>query len=113
MTPESQRIAIAKACGWKWHGDASWTQHWNDPYWGNDETSYAYLPDYLSDLNAMAKAEATLSSEQRADYSSLLEWVMGIELKSARHKRMELIFATAEERAAAFLRTVGKWKGAS
>lgn len=44
MNPEQQRIAIAKACGWKFQINT--------------------LPNYLHDLNAMHEAEEKLDCNQ-------------------------------------------------
>jgi hypothetical protein len=71
MSPEAQRIAIA-----------------------------CFMPDYLNDLNAMARAEKVLNEEQRGEY---------------RHELIDMLgtnwgFATAAQRAEAFLRTIGKWE---
>jgi hypothetical protein len=85
MSPRSQRIAIAEACGWK------------------DEIVKAFhgLPDYLNDLNAMHEATQSLKKDQLRWYRNRL-----IELTGT----FEAIDATAPQRAEAFLRTIGKWE---
>lgn len=91
MSPQAQRIAIAKACGWK------------------DEIVKAFhgLPDYLNDLNAMHEAEKLLTQwEELVSYHSWLGYCGGnstIEVHNCIH-------ATAAQRAEAFLRTIGKWE---
>ena len=95
MTPEQQRIAIAEACGWT-------TKH--KGLWVEQLQTYAALPDYLNDLNAMHEAEGILTNEQIEVYCSFLQkpqW--GIWWG---------IHATAAQRAEAFLRTIGKWEEA-
>lgn len=111
MTPESQRIAIAEACGWSIHQitvtglkdvailppnvsikdeGAVWK------YAGLD------LPDYLNDLNAMHEAEKVLTPSQKNDYMRILFYKFG--------DTFTAIHTTAAQRAEAFLRTLGPWK---
>ena len=86
MTPEEQRVAIAEACGWK--------TGYRDP------EAWHPLPDYLNDLNAMHEAEKVLTTAQTTTMSQYL------------HRRLGMLwgFATASQRAEAFLYTIGKWK---
>lgn len=63
-------------------------------------------PNYSEDLNAMAKAEANLSEEELGDYVSVLEFVMGIDKKSSRYRKLKLISAPADQRAEAFCKTI-------
>ncbi len=100
MTPESQRIAIAEACGWKrrdyvnCHGVnvADWVSR-NDVIYGTEN-----LPDYLNDLNAMHEAEKVLTGIQLAEYSIWLQKIEDLDF-----------LATAAQRAEAFLKTLGLW----
>ena len=85
MNPEQQRVAIAEACG-------------ED----NDSIYRDLIPDYLNDLNAMHEAEKVLTSEQVTSYVYLLE--------SMNDRWSTPAFATAAQRAEAFLRTIGKWE---
>jgi hypothetical protein len=57
-------------------------------------------PNYLNDLNAMHDAENSLTTSQMTIMSQYL------------HRRLGMLwgFATASQRAEAFLRTIGKWK---
>jgi len=59
-------------------------------------------PNYLNDLNAMHDAENSLTTSQMTIMSQYL------------HRRLGMLwgFATASQRAEAFLRTIGKWKEA-
>ena len=66
------------------------------------------LPNYTEDLNAMHEAEKVLRVAPdtyqpggRGHYAQLLDEVCGSDGKA---------FATAAQRAEAFLRTIGKWK---
>lgn len=95
MTPEQQRIAIAKACG-----TLRWT--WLDKH-------YPDCPHYPDDLNAMHEAVAVLTPDQYRRFHAILcdmthnEW-MASEECHARHVNE----ATAAQRAEAFLRTIGE-----
>lgn len=101
MTPETQRIAIAEACGWRGIPP-------EDPLWwkkGDDRQHVTGLPDYLNDLNAMHEAESKMTPMQQIDYSTFL---------MRKHDGLttqvfECIHATAAQRAEAFLRTIDKW----
>jgi len=118
MTPEQQRIAIAEACGWtrypEFEGqdpDSAWDDkaihdamrenfEWLCPQ-GKIRNS---LPDFMSDLNAMHEAEKSLPDNDdagsRHDYRLMLMEIC---------QQGGSAFATAAQRAEAFLRTLGKW----
>ena len=113
MTPEAQRIAIAEACGWKRANPP------NDLPWGASapplEWWYIHqLPNYLSDLNAMREAEKLV--ENNDEY--LLHLLRIVETaRSYDWKQMLGVdgcrccaFATAAQRAEAFLRTLNLWQ---
>jgi len=116
MSPEKQRIEIAKASGWKCgtrsessFADPSKTiqrECWINP----NGISELRLPDYLDDLNAMHEAEKTLTEEQWGDYRSMLEFVLGVDRKSERLKQIKVLQAAAFQRAEAFLRTLELWE---
>ena len=117
MKPEKQRIAIAEECGW--HISE------NDPdYWwttspdGARFTGYSRrgckpqllecihnLPDYLNDLNAMHEAEKVLD-----DMWLYRNFLYLVTLNDPKNKANEPAWATAAQRAEAFLRTVGRWE---
>lgn len=123
MSPEKQRIAIAEACGWEWCEILG--RPCDPPYralfmrgsgrikadmdavpcswpWVFSEGS---VPDFLSDLNAMHKAEETLTKNQGLSYYTTI----GIICDFDERRRL---CATAAQRAEAFLRTIGKWEDA-
>jgi|694.fasta_scaffold17838_11 hypothetical protein len=99
MNPEAQRIAIAKACGWEkiplpkdlGCGASAPEKKWYLIH---------QLPDYINDLNAMAAAESIIikagAQTIRLYEDALQKFVANI------------VFATAAQRAEAFLRTIGK-----
>lgn len=109
MTPEAQRMAIAEACGWKEiisAGIYAWERD------GNPRTMQARPPDYLNDLNAMHEAEKTLTEKQAIWY---LQKLSQVRLKQGEGGMIacmldRMVFATAAQRAEAFLRTIGKWR---
>jgi hypothetical protein len=114
MSLNSQLIAIAKACGWKFlnspedHGTAT---EWQNGYWvlfdahGNRVKEWHSLPDYLSDLNAMHEAIITVihpNIHLRRTYLNHLDAITGDQWNS--------VDATPSHRAEAFLRTLGLWE---
>ena len=101
MTNEEINEAIAKHTGWKqcdcgnkdclaWFRKESWEPE--------------FAPLFATDLNAMHEAEKMLTSEQVTSYVYSLE--------SMNERWSTPAFATASQRAEAFLRTIGKWKEA-
>ena len=105
MTPEQQRIAIAEACGWKWHSRSKGKiKVWDN---GLDYVFYdSDLPDYLNDLNAMHEAEKTLSQKDKREYAYQLN---GGYYTSGLDDAFDIVHATAVQRAEAFLKTIDKW----
>lgn len=113
MTPESQRIAIAEACGYtdvrreEWEVvdiDAREVACCEDVR-GTLNGERQRVPDYCADLNAMHEAEGKLLQTQTGKY-----WE---ELDNACQNPPFLFWvahATAAQRAEAFLRTIGKWE---
>lgn len=112
MKPEAQQIAIAKACGFIephiWDGQL---------VAGNPkERETTFVPDYLSDLNAMHEAEKVIPEELIHVYAENLGEVVNKlrPLTTTGKTNWWWMFkytrATAAQRAEAFLRTIGKWK---
>lgn len=100
MNDEQINIAIAEVCGWK--VDQERKTHGFKPLTDGCRT-YAELPDYCNDLNAMHEAEKFLLSEYGMSYCTCLTYLIGKSVYASIH-------ATARQRAEAFLRTLGKWK---
>ena len=96
MTPEQQRIAIAKVCGWKVEQLASgWL--WTHPNYSPQLNTGC--PDYLNDLNAMHEAEFYQRRQSELwwkSYSAALYHAYGVG-------------APAKYRAEIFLRTLNLW----
>ncbi len=120
MTPESQRIAIAEACGWVRHGDEGIYGCWDDP----QGFTHADCPDYLNDLNAMHEAEKVLDERDRWNYGNTLALSVLKEENAYFGQNQDdlaepnlngfghfaLATLTAAQRAEAFLKTLGLWK---
>jgi hypothetical protein len=94
MNKEQQRIKIAEACGY----GGEYT-----PLRNSLGKPNCHLPDYLNDLNAMHEAEKILTARQRSVYVGKLFNLPASELESN-------TFATAYQRAEAFLRTLNLWQ---
>jgi len=116
MNKEQQRIKIAEACGWGrfcTHEVNSVTVQYGHP----PQSKLFYetpLPDYLNDLNAMHEAEKILNERQRQTYAwqiiRLARKQAGIDEHESHYPVPFVLFATAQQRAEAFLRTLNLWE---
>jgi len=112
MTPESQRIAVAEACGWTLCHNTGGLPCGVPPGFIHEENS-RQVPDYLNDLNAMHEAEKVLSAGQINTYLGHL--YKYAKVATADSNPWEIIVArvavhaTAAQRAEAFLRTLNLW----
>lgn len=112
MTPEAQRLAIAKWCGWL------------DPR--TDNTTFEGLPilaaihpelrllqavpDYLNDLNAMHTAEAKLHGREQLERWNDSFYGVGRDAGLTSDNVSDWpMHATAAQRAEALLRTLNLW----
>jgi hypothetical protein len=102
MTPEQQRIAIAKVCGWDVVGCGM------------------RCPDYLNDLNALADARnATINTRAlRIKWSNTLRAVVGA--TCAKNKAghalvsdVDILFAEAPQLREALVKTLNLWTPSS
>ena len=113
MNKEQQRIAIAKACGWT---EISPRMTWGLPPNVEDdgtENCLKQIPDYLNDLNAMREAEQTLWEKDwtsRHDFVDKLARIMSPTHGYHQQSGLDLLDATAAQRAEAFLRTLNLWQ---
>jgi hypothetical protein len=105
MSPGSQRIAIAEACGelnvrFTDSGlcIASIGEMEDGTFWGTHG-----VPDYLNDLNAMHEAEKIIFPKHENEWHYQLQKVCGCSWRI-------MIRATAAQRAEAFLKTLNLWK---
>ena len=94
MTDKQINTAIAEACGWG-----------GEPVVNTDGKGGVWVtncPNYCSDLNAMHEAEKVLTEHQN---ESIYPRNLG-----AWRNPTKPIYATARQRAEAFLKTLGKWE---
>ncbi len=138
MSPDAQRIAIAKALGrdvigWRFfwrvtHRDDEW--HESPTYvdqqqmqeavdyergWGREIRDIAWFeapamcPNYPNNLNACADIEKGLTPEQAGAYVSELARMIGKIETRTREFHVAYVCATATQRCEAFLRTLNLW----
>lgn len=115
MNPLDQRITIAESVGWL---EILWSQLTNPREAAeakhycrsNEQRRCEWLPNYLTDLNAMHEVEKRLTLNQRETYYSWLIRICDREHRMASINRWLAPTATAAQRAEAYLRTIGKWK---
>ena len=111
MDPEKQRIAIAKVCGWiageanvnSDHSKAQGFWHKQMFHTGNDA-----LPNYLFDLNAMHGAEKMAGFHENSTKGRKLTQKYAHSL--GYHTESWKGYATASQRAEAFLRCLNLWE---
>ncbi len=102
MTPEKQRIAIAKACGAK---NIRIVDMGSRIVADFPRYSHRYLPDYPNDLNAMHEAEKVIGFDEEIkgqNYRNMLFHLVSV--------RPLVVHASASHRAEAFLKVLGRWK---
>jgi len=103
--------AIAEHLGWKWfdHPDTrerTKTFTLSDKWVLNPAGQLVFpysVRNYCGDLNAMHEAEKALTKKDL--------WEMTMQLCNIVYGDVPLAHATARQRAEAFLRVVGKWRG--
>ena len=116
MTDQEINTAIAEACGWKFVRMVHLRAILEDGLCGHPPAcNYdAGIPDYCNDLNAMHGAcIAELKTEDKR--GNMLDELCKIVRRD--HNRddgpmtavIQAFYATARQRAEAFLRTLGKW----
>ena len=106
MTPEQQRIAIAEACGYVKRPDSDW-------YLNGLNCGSQGIPDYLNDLNAMRDAEQSLwwkHWDLRCVFIDHLARILNPVYGYRMQDGIDLLDATAAQRAEAFLKTLNLWK---
>lgn len=117
MNKEQQRIAIAEACGWTVERDSEgyWRArdgigNYTFELWISESNVWSVgLPDYLNDLNAMHEAEKVLTNQQKEKYLDILsDFTEG--RRDTSYVWHDTVFATAAQRAEAFLKTLNLWK---
>ena len=113
MNDEEINRAIAEHLGWMRHPTCK--KVWRTPEQcernreligtvsGPWSTESSGPPNYCGDLNAMHEAEKTLENHQL--------WMVATALAGIAHVDAPITHSTARQRAEAFLRVVGKWRG--
>ena len=117
MNPIKQQITIAEACDWfgiENHNGLSAFGSWKGyhPEHANSIGSPQPIPEYLNDLNAMYEAEKVLTDGQAYQYRRWLQ-ILAVKYQAGREIYGSVgfeFFASAPQRAEAFLRTIGKWE---
>lgn len=102
MTDQQINAAIAKQCDWKdvWRApNASETAYFVGT---SPSGEFLPVPNYCNDLNDMHEAEKVLVNQ----FTTIEEayW------RNLQQVKPHPIYATARQRAEAFLRTLGKWE---
>ena len=109
MTNHEINRAIAEACGWKDLENEDFSEYGVPCFMlmGSNNTGTRLAPpDYCNDLNAMHEAEKTLG-DRLFVYRNILALVV---IDDPMNRYNEPAFATARQRAEAFLRALGKWE---
>jgi transposase len=115
MTDQETNVAIAEACGWKSHED--WWEHPSGGMWAKHNElrripDSEILPHYCQDLNAMCDAAMWLKANRPLDYDTYHRQLdRRVALGNSEEHGIYTADATARQRAQAFLRTIGKWRG--
>lgn len=104
MTPEKQRIEIAKECKdtVEWHDELPyWKGLWSSLGEGNE-----YMAEFnpLTDLNACHEMEKELDHDKSMKYWGLLIDICNIDPAT------KLYHSNSTQRCEAFLKTIGKWE---
>jgi len=119
MTKERQNIVIAEFCGWRITdetvinpvGESRYARFKN----GVDQIANI-IPDYTGSLDAMAGAESNLKGSRDDEHSQLsgfieqLSLVCGDGMEPLNVYDWDLIHSTAEQRAEALIKTIGRWE---
>jgi len=116
MTPEQQRIAIARACGWTAEQDSNgyWRAVSHEhgkavELWLSERNVWSVgIPDYLNDLNAMHEAEKVLIDKGVNAWWAYVAFIN-------RHNPTPFgsetaVHATAAQKCKAFLHTLNLWQ---
>jgi len=117
MHNDDINIAIAEYCGWKNIREQDYQPFGTDPYidgpsqvWVGihpesdvDSKEYEVIPDYCNDLNEIHEAEKILFTTNNWDACTYEATLQKETTSWAWH-------STAKQRAAAFVKTIGKWE---
>ena len=113
MTVHDQNKAIAEYLGYEVLIKEGFVRanYEKNMYRIRGETDWMVMPDYTSDLNAMHEAEKSLPAKKIVWYMQKLTQVRYRQGDSGTIACMidRTCFATASQRAEAFLKTIDKW----
>lgn len=113
MTDQEINEAIAESVGWR---DILPQNGALEGFRTEAATCRSFVPNYTGDLNAIHEVEMGLKGSKEdehcemADYQEHLCLVCGDGVEPLNVYDIDLIRATAGQRAEAYLRTIGKWK---
>lgn len=121
MTPEEQRIAIARELDFYLiepdEGGAYSLRHGREttmyPWHATEAEAWEDSPDFLNDLNAIHEVEKSFPAVFRDELANALPPICERDYILEKHWSRWPQFAGASQRAEAFLRTLGKWKDSS
>ena len=107
MTQEQKRIKIAEACGWKFDLP-SIPKNPASPFWAPPLRLHVHtvLPDYFNDLNAMHEAGMSKCFTPPGHPSKTAYWLALVNICGSTENTA---FATAEQHAEAFGKTLNLW----
>ena len=113
MTDTEINIAIAEACGWEPGVESEIPYR---PIWKRENVKACAcdLPDYCHDLNAMHGVEKCVDADLAHGWrywTTLAEILCADEQTETWQHYRVLIHATARQRAEAFIRVKGLWRG--
>jgi hypothetical protein len=105
MTMGQRRLKVAKLAGWETDGKYWWNLELDKTRPDNDDGIRTGVPDYLNDLNAMHEAEQVFHNNPVR--SGIIPKYM-YETHLLTLTRGEPVYATAAQRAEAFVLTMDK-----
>lgn len=105
MNATQQDTRIALACGWEYTDDGFWIAPKGSALKGYDHDRCKYPPPFSTDLEVMHDAESRIPVRQRYGYMQKLFLVIHNKEvgKYTNNDLMDVITATAAQRAKAFL----------
>ena len=112
MTDSEINIAIAEACGWLKRVPCNKCGHGTHQWLTPDGLVVDKLTDYCHDLNAMHEAENMLTIDEQHSFVNHLANMLSCSYDFwDKEEDWKLTHSTARQRAEAFLRVKGLWRG--
>lgn len=119
MNETKQRQVIAEEAGWyvieSDEGSGVFsirppTETNRYPWRRSEEEAFEDGPDFLNDLNAMQEVNREFPAQFRDELAHAIAGICSRDYLEDKHWSQWPQFATAKQRAEAFLRTIGKWE---